>query len=108
MIDTSDKYLLMIEPDKDGKPSEEPIEDELTRKVDFIFTRSSPSSYLYRGFHTTECGRRSDNKDWILPNGVIMNNLCFYYIRFYRPYIPAIEIEKIERLYTELMSPRAY
>lgn len=102
MIKTEDKYLLMIEPDKEGSPSSEPLEDEITRKVDVLFDHCNPSDYRFKGWHSTNCGERSDNRDWFLPNGVITNSLCTYYIRYYRPYIPQIELDKIERLYNDL------
>lgn len=103
MIDLSDKYFMMIEPDKKGKPTVDPIEDELTRKVDYIFSKCKPSNYCYRGFHITRCGKFSDNHDWILSNGMITNNLCTYYIRHYREFVPESEIEKINRVYDEMM-----
>ena len=102
MIDVSNKYFLMIEPDKEGSPSEYPIKDELTNKVDVIFSKCTKSNYCYKGFHITKCGKFSDNNDWILPNGMITNNLCTYYIRYYRKFIPEIEIEKIDKVYIEL------
>ena len=102
MIDLSDKYFLMIEPDKDGKPSGEPIEDNLTKKVDLIFSKCKKSDYCYKGFHITKCGKFSDNLDWILPNGMITNNLCTYYIRYYWQYIPLNEIEKINKVFNSM------
>jgi hypothetical protein len=102
MIDLSDKYLLMIEPDQEGIPSEKPIEDELSRKVDFIFSKCKPSTYASAGTHKTRCGKYSDNVDWILPNGIITNSLCKYYIKFYREYIPSSEIDKVNTLFDKL------
>lgn len=102
MIDLSDKYFMMIEPDGDGEPTTEPVDDELTGKVDYIFSKCTPSRYCYRGFHMTRCGKFSDNHDWILCNGMITNNLCTYYIRHYRKFIPKSEIEKINGVYDEI------
>lgn len=101
MINVTDKYFMMIEPDKIGKPSNCPIEDELTEKVEFIFSNCKPTT-SYRGWHTTNCGKMSDNKDWQLPNGMITNSLCCYYIKYYRPFIPETEIMKIESIFYEL------
>jgi len=101
MIQLSDRYFLMIEPDQEGIPSEKPIEDELSIKVDFIFSKCKASAYASAGVHKTRCGKYSDNVDWILPNGVITNSLCKYYIRFYREYIPSSEIAKISTLFDE-------
>ncbi len=103
MIDLSDKYFMMIEPDREGKPTVNPIEDKLTRRVDFIFSKCKPSNYCYKGFHMTGCGKSSDNRDWVLPNGMITNSLCTYYIRHYREFIPESEIGKINRVYDEMM-----
>lgn len=101
MIDLSNKYLLQIEPDKQGSPSSTSIEDELTKKVDYILSRCHEGT-MYRGFHTTLCGKHSDSCDFVLPNGMVTNSLCTYYIRYYRPYIPQSEIEKIEKAYKDL------
>lgn len=102
MIDTSGRYLLMIEPDQVGNPSEKPVEDELSKKVDFILSKCKPSAYASAGVHRTKCGKCSDNVDWILPNGIITNSLCRYYIRFYREHIPQSEIDKINIIYKNL------
>ncbi len=104
MIDLSNKYFLMIEPDVQGSPSEYPVEDDLTKKVDFIFSQAKPSKHCYRGFHVTQCGKHSDNRDWILSNGMITHKLCTYYIRYYRQYIPSSEIEKINKVFTDMGS----
>ena len=102
MIDLSNKYFLMIEPDKLSDPSDNPTEDEITNKVDFIFSKCTNPNYCYNGFHITKRGKFSDNKIWILPNGMITNNLCTYYVRYYRLFIPDSEIEKINKVYEEI------
>lgn len=102
MIDLSDKYFMMIEPDKDGEPSKEPIEDEITKKVDYIFSKCKTPDYCYKGFHITKCGKFSDNNDWVLPNGMITNSLCSYYIKYYRDFIPKSEINKINKVYNNI------
>jgi len=102
MIDLSNKYFLMIEPDKLGIPSDNPTEDEITNKVDFIFSKCINPNYSYRGAHRTKCGKFSDNNDWILPNGMTTNSLCTYYVRYYRLFIPESEIEKINKVYEEI------
>jgi hypothetical protein len=106
MINLSEGYLLMIEPDQEGAPSLTALDDELTRKVDYIFSKCKPSDYCCVGVHTTKCGKHSDNFDWILPNGVITNSLCKYYVRFYRAYIPESEIVKINAIYDSMKSKR--
>ena len=69
MIKMNNKYLLMIEPDREGKPSLEPVKDELTEKTAYILSKIEKSRYNYKGFHITQCGKTSDIYDWILPNG---------------------------------------
>lgn len=102
MKNLSDKYLMMVEPDTEGKPSSEPTDDNLTRKMAILFILSHESSKRYRGFHMTKCGKCSDNTDWVLPNGMITHSLCVYYIRFYRAYISDSEINKINMLFEEV------
>jgi hypothetical protein len=99
MINLSEQFLLMIEPDQEGPPSESPVDDELTREIDYIYSKCNPSEYACAGTHRTRCGK---NSDWILPNGVITNSLCKYYVRFYRDFIPESEIDKINRYYAEM------
>lgn len=103
MINVSSAYFFMIEPDKVASPSPVPLEDELTAKVDFIFSKAKPSKTGYRGFHQTRCGKRSDNRDWMLPGGIITNSLATYYIRHYREAIPQDEIDKVHTLYNLLL-----
>ena len=102
MENLSDKYLLMIEPDLKGKASLLPLLDDITRKTIYLYSLTKPSEDSYRGFHATQDGQISDNKDHIFPNGIITHSLCVHYIKYYRPYVPQSEIDKINRLYTEL------
>lgn len=55
MINTSNKYFLQIEPDKDG-PATAPINDELTDKVIYIYERTvmPHGGMRYKGFHLIE------------------------------------------------------
>lgn len=105
----TEDYLLMIEPDHIGTPSLYPVEDETTQKLQKLFNLAIPSRllpdnpYAYKGHHVTLCGKCSDNVDWILPNGVITNSLAVYYIKHYRKVIPQGEINKINKLYEELI-----
>jgi hypothetical protein len=117
MINTSDKYFLQIEPNKDG-PATAPINDELTEKVIFIYncTVMPHGGMRYKGFHTVKrydgfhdiqlskdglesIWISSDNADHYLPNGAITNSLCVHYVQYFRPYIPQIEIDKIHKYY---------
>jgi len=99
LINLSDDYLLMLEPDRVGKAADIPVFDDITKKVLYLFDLAQPSSYKYKGFHKTREGKCSDSVDYILPNGVITHNLCVYYVQYYRPYIPQTEIDKIHTLY---------
>lgn len=101
MIDLSPKYFLMIEPDREGTPSEQPLNDELTERVQYLYSITKTNGMGYRGWHQTRCGQGSDNQDHFLPNGVITNSLCVYYVQHYRPHVPEGEIEKINRFYEE-------
>jgi hypothetical protein len=93
----------MIEPDHSGSPSLEPVNDELTKMTQKLYALTTTPDSGYRGCHTTKCGQHSDNFDHILPNGVVTNSLCVYYMSHYRPYIPQEEIEKTRELYKRLI-----
>jgi hypothetical protein len=110
-IDNS-RFLLYIEPKKENK-SEEPIYDEITDIVGFALSESKEgvANYSslsesenfrqgsgYKGFHQTECGKRSSNKDYLLKNGMITNSLAVYYVTYYRDSIPESEMKKVNEL----------
>jgi len=112
MIDTSKNYFLMIEPNELGSPTE-PINDELTEKVKFIYncTMMPSPGQRYKGYHSFQVGESSDgvhtiehwissdNCDHFLPDGTITNSLCVYYVQCFRDYIPEVEIAKINKYY---------
>lgn len=100
MIDLSNKYWMQIEPDKDGEPIKS-NDHSFYLKVAQIFNLAEKSKIVYKGFHRTTCGKRSDNMDHVLPNGMITNSLCVYYAMYYRHLIPESEIEKTNKLYAE-------
>ncbi len=106
------KFVLYIEPKKEQK-SEQPINDEITefmqmaldKSVDGIANYSSTDAeekftpnMSYKGFHVTECGKRSSSVDYLLPNGMITNSLCVFYLQHYRNAIPQSEWNKINEL----------
>jgi len=107
------RFLLYIEPKKEEKLSE-PIKDELVKIVEKAIanSKSGTANYsdldndggkfregsAYKGTHSTECGERSDNEDYLLPNGMITNSLAPFYLRWYRDSIPATEMKKLEAL----------
>jgi len=52
----------------------------------------------YRGIHTTGCGGRSSNQDYLLENGMITNSLSSFYLKWYRYSIPESEMKKVNQL----------
>lgn len=104
MINLAEKYVMMIEPDKEGEKAETPIEDNLTLTMEQLLNVCDYSQSRYKGIHVTKCGKWSDNKDWILPGGQITNSLAEYYMKYYRPYIPETEIEKVKKLAEEYLN----
>ena len=93
MIELNDKHLLMIEPEN---PATEPVDDDLTEIARQIFSSAVSDNIRYRGWHTCICGARSDNNNWILPDGTITNSLMVHYIECHRQDIPESEIEKLK------------
>ncbi len=110
-IDNS-RFLLYIEPRKEEK-SETPINDDIVDIMQqaLLEAESGTSNYSemnepenfqsrsgFRGCHTTDCGERSDNKDYLLKNGMITNSLCVFYLKWYRNSIPPSEMDKVNDL----------
>jgi len=52
----------------------------------------------FMGWHTTDCGEKSDNHDYLLENGMITNSLAPFYLRWYRYSIPETEMKKVHEL----------
>lgn len=107
------RFLLYIHPPVDQKLAE-PIDDDLTRKLEAAFAQAvsgvanysrvgEPESFIpgsaWCGGHRTDCGKNSDNHDYLLPNGLITNSLCVFYVRWYRNSIPACDMRKLQTLY---------
>ena len=105
-------FLLYIEPRKEDK-SPIPLEDEISEiMVRAIYesvsgtanysSTNEPERFRsgsgYRGVHTTSCGKRSSNNDYLLKNGMITNSLCVYYLVYYRDSIPKSEMDKVYEL----------
>ena len=110
-IDSS-RFLLYIEPSKEEK-SETPINDEIVDIMQQALSEatSGTSNYSkvndpeffnsksgFKGRHTTDCGEFSDNKDYLLKNGMITNSLCVFYLQWYRNSIPPSEMDKVNDL----------
>lgn len=98
MINLAEKYVMMIEPDKEGEKAENPVEDNLSLAMEQLLNMCDFSAFRTKGIHITKCGKWSDNKDWILPGGQTTNSLALYYLQYYRPYIPPSEIDKVKLL----------
>ena len=105
-------FLLYIEPRKEEK-LKEPIDDDVTRLMELAYSKSTSGGANYsslneiprftfkdgwRGWHSTECGEESDNHDHILQNGMIVNSLCVFYVRWYRNSIHENDWNKLKSL----------
>lgn len=99
MIDLSEKFLFMIEPD--CMSADEPVRDWATKKMTRLLTAATPGE-AYFGWHTCVCGIRSDTSDWITPSGHITNNLAVHYLSRHREDVPASEIEKLRAIVEEI------
>lgn len=110
-IDNS-KFLLYIEPNSKYK-SEIPVNDELTGIMTLALSEAQfgcsnynrvnaketfMGKYGYKGIHITDCGKCSDNYDYLLKNGMITNSLCVFYLQYYREVIPQSELDKVKNL----------
>jgi len=123
--DTS-KFLLYIEPKKEEK-LKNPIEDKLTDLMELSFNKSKTGSANYsdvnekeyfhqndgwRGWHSTDCGEKTTNHDYELENGMIVNSLCIFYVKWYRNSIhendwkKLIELGKFYNIF--IQSPETY
>lgn len=97
MIILDDGYFMMIEPKQD---CQEPIYDDITSSAELL-EKVLVQKNSYRGWHKANCGRQSDNHDWICPNGMITNSLMLHYITYHRNEVPESEIKKLERMYNK-------
>ena len=111
-IDDS-RFLLYIEPKKEEKLIV-PIYDELPDLLasalshaksgianysDVGETETFEEGDTWRGIHGTDCGERSNNKDYLLENGMITNSLAPFYLTWYRDSIPESEMNKVKELH---------
>lgn len=106
-------YLLYIEPKKKDKVAI-PLEDDLTQLMELALkeAKEGVASYSkiasngddfnegsgYKGWHSTDCGEHSSNKDYLLKNGMITNSLAAFYVKYYRNAIPKSEMLKLNKL----------
>ena len=100
-------HLLFIEPV--NPPTENPIEDDLTTKLDFIFSQFVVIEERYRGHFVTRFGKASDNSDYVHPVfPLVSNSLAKYYIRYHRADISPKQLTWIKELYGILKDPDNY
>ena len=106
------RFLLYIEPKKEEKLSE--ISDNKYIAVLEYFLKTAKEGtgnyssidneerftegWGYKGWHSTECGEHSSNKDYLLENGMITNSLSPFYLKWYYKAIPKSEIKKLDEL----------
>jgi len=121
------KYLLYIEP-KSSDKLETPIDDEITQIMELALSKAKKGianyssltdvgdgyDWMYKdkairvpsfrekngymGYHVTECGKLSTNRDYLLENGMITNSLAPFYLKWYRYSIPESEMRKVNEL----------
>ena len=94
MHNTSDKYLLQIEPK--GPKSEQPNHDFLTHAMTEMLA-SAKVGRIYRGFHKCICGKTSGCAD-LYVGGYITNSLASHYLKWHRDEVPQSEINKVLKL----------
>lgn len=110
--DDKSKFLLYIDPEPSDK-LETPIDDEMTKVVEYALSRAQTGSANYsdkngperfrpgsgyKGCHGTRCGQRSSSHDYLLENGMITNSLAPYYVKWYRYSIPENDMIKLNGL----------
>jgi len=100
-----------MEPKKEEK-LKDPINDELTLLIEtaFSFAKRGSANYSdidkpekfnddgWRGWHETDCGEDSDSHDYLLQNGLIVNSLCVFYVKWYRNSIHKNDWNKLKML----------
>lgn len=90
----SDRVLYVL---PSAVHSDEPVEDGLTRGMEALLTHARPGP-RYRGVHTAECGARSTNRDYQLPDGTWTNSRAPHYLRWHRAEIPEADLAKVAAL----------
>jgi hypothetical protein len=83
--------LLYITPSR--RASQEPVIDEITRKMTAAFRTAEPTGVVWRGFHVCACGAQSSNTDWYVPGEILVNSLCVHYLAWHRDEVPAGDLE---------------
>lgn len=107
-----DTHLLFVEPT--GKCSSNPTIDDITCKLAGAWLLRETSRNGWRGVHTADCGRCSDNTEhWLLARRsgllgglhlLVTHSLCLHYVAHHRDEIPEAELVKIARLDADMIS----
>jgi hypothetical protein len=93
MIDLSDKFLLMIQPESFLRRDR--VEDAITAMARKVWSQCTPAEEGYRGIHVCRCGQRSDNRDHFTPMGRTTNSLMVHYVEYHRDEVPESELAKL-------------
>lgn len=105
MILNLEQTLLYIEPKE--SPSNEPVIDEITKKMTAAFRKYTQTGGLhcdgaftpggaFRGWHSCCDKGSSSNCDYMLPNGMVKNSLAMHYLAYHRSEIPELVITIIK------------
>jgi len=93
MINLGKKHLLFIEPK--GKVWETPVNDNLTRMMNWLLRKKATHGPYFKGWHTCACGVKSANYDLYLPDGTMTNSLAVHYLKHHRSEVPKRELVKL-------------
>jgi hypothetical protein len=111
--DDKSKFLLYMEPKGKFKA---PVNDELTNIMEWALSQAKEGAanyndpnpnpevnfsegVAYKGVHRCSCGEVGGNKDYILENGMITNELCVHYVQWHRDEINDNDKEKLFELF---------
>ncbi len=95
MINTNNKYFMMIEPKL--AVIEQEVNDEITQQVEEIMKTVKEIAWT-KGLHFCNCGVHSGNAILeVTINGkqYETNSLALHYIKYHRSEVPQSEIDKI-------------
>ena len=91
-----DDGLLYVTPVR--RAAEEPLVDDLTRKMTAALRRAQPEGLAYRGTHRCACGAVSRNRDLRLLSGEQTNSLCVHYLAYHRHEIDPDQLARVSML----------
>jgi hypothetical protein len=95
--------ILYIDPLK--IPDNEPIIDDITRKLTWLWHRQEENGIMYFGIHECSCGAHSSSSDHLLPlttsEKMLTNSLCVHYVAYHRAEISKEEWQKVLEIVQE-------